>query len=92
MSTDSVARGDLWRKAGIDPAEFLRLVLERLVQDLMAADVAARIGADRYERTTQRNGHRDRDWDTRLGTVPRQIPQPPPRELCPALSRAPSAQ
>ena len=45
----------------------------------MAADVATRIGADRYERTpdrtTQRNGQRDRDWETRLGTVHLQIPK-----------------
>jgi len=79
MSTDSVTRLDLLRNAGIDQAEFLRLALERFLQDLMAADVAARIGADRYERTpertTQRNGHRDRDWETRLGTVHLQIPK-----------------
>ena len=79
MSTDSVTLLDLLRNAGIDQAEFLRLALERFLQDLMAADVAARIGADRYERTpertTQRNGHRDRDWETRLGTVHLQIPK-----------------
>jgi putative transposase len=79
MRTDRVARGDLLRKAGNDPAEFLQLALERVLQDLRAAGVAARMGADcdarTPERTTQRNGHRDRDWETRLGTVPRQIPQ-----------------
>ncbi len=79
MSTDSVTLLDLLRNAGIDQAEFLRLALERFLQDLMAADVATRIGADRYERTpertTQRNGHRDRDWETRLGTVHLQIPK-----------------
>jgi len=79
MSPDSVTRLDLLRNAVIDPAEFLRLALERFLQDLMAADVAARIGAKRYERTpertTQRNGHRDRDGETRLGTVHLQIPK-----------------
>jgi putative transposase len=64
MSTDRVPLLDLLRNAGIDPAACLRLALERFLQDLMEADVAARIGADRYartpDRTTHRNGHRDR--------------------------------
>jgi len=79
MGSDSVTLLDLLRNAGIDPAACLRLALERFLQDLMEADVAARIGADRYERTpdrtTHRNGHRDRDWETRLGTVHLQIPK-----------------
>ncbi|MCL8209451.1 MAG: transposase [Actinomycetia bacterium] len=79
MGRDRVTWLDLLRNAGIDPALCLRLAWERFLQDLMEADVAARVGADRSERppdrTPPRNGHRDRDGRTRLGTVPRQIPQ-----------------
>ncbi len=41
----------------------------------MAADVVARMGADRDERTTPRNGHCGRDGERRVGTVPLQIPK-----------------
>src|SRR5947207_7115333 len=45
----------------------------------MEAEVAAQIGAGRYERngerTTQRNGYRSRPWDTRLGTLELAIPK-----------------
>jgi len=55
-------RRGLWRRAGIDPAEVLRLAREQLWQDPMAADAADRMGTDRSaptrERTTERNGHR----------------------------------
>jgi putative transposase len=51
-----------------------------LAQALMEADVTARVGAARGERnpevrTTQRNGYRDRRWDTRVGTVQLAIPK-----------------
>ncbi len=79
MSRDSVAFGDLLRKAGIDQAEFLRDALEQFLQQLMEVDVTAQIGADRYvrteARTNSRNGHRDRSWDTRLGPVQLAIPK-----------------
>ncbi len=59
--------------------DFLRRALGWLVHELMAAEVSAQIGADRYERTaertTQRNGTRSREWDTRLGTVDLRIPK-----------------
>jgi putative transposase len=60
-------------------ADWLREVVHRLVQELMAAEVSAQIGADRYERseerTAQRNGYRRRPWDTRLGTLELSIPK-----------------
>jgi putative transposase len=47
---------------------------------LMEIEVKQQIGADRYkrteERTTYRNGYRDRDWQTRVGDVPLKIPKP----------------
>ena len=70
---------DLLRNAGIDQDEFLRATMEQVLRHLMEADVSESIGADRYVRTsdrqTQRNGHRPRDWETRLGTVRLQIPK-----------------
>ena len=79
MSRDSVAFGDVLRKAGIDQAEFVRAALEECLQTLMDVDVSERIGADRYARTetrtTQRNGQRARDWETRVGTVHLGIPK-----------------
>jgi transposase-like protein len=46
---------------------------------LMEIEVKQQIGADRYERTkertTYRNGYRERDWQTRVGDVPLKIPK-----------------
>jgi len=48
-------------------------VAEAVLQLLMEADVEGLIGAGRYERngerTTWRNGHRERALDTRLGAL-----------------------
>jgi len=59
--------------------DFLRSAVEQFLQALMEADVSGRIGAERYERTegrtTQRNGYRDRTWDTRAGSLALRIPK-----------------
>jgi putative transposase len=59
--------------------DFLRECLLWLIGELMEAEVSAQIGAERYERSeeraTQRNGYRQRAWDTRLGTVDLAIPK-----------------
>jgi putative transposase len=79
MSHDRVSLLDLLRNAGIDHAEFLRATVEQVLQHLREADVTARIGAARSVRTgdrqTQRHGHRDRDGETRMGTLHLQMPQ-----------------
>ena len=45
---------------------------------LMDAEVLSLVGAQRYqrteERTTYRNGYREREWQTRVGDIPLQIP------------------
>lgn len=45
----------------------------------MEAEVAEDIGAERYERNAervnQRNGNRERRWDTRVGTLDLKIPK-----------------
>lgn len=63
---------------GADPT-FLRDGLKLLAQELMDAEVTQLIGAAPYERTehrlNSRNGYRDREWDTRVGTLELQIPK-----------------
>src|ERR1700747_3509693 len=69
MTDERLALSELLEKAG--DGDFLRSVAEAVLQLLMDADVEGLIGAGRYERsgerTTWRNGHRERVFDTRLG-------------------------
>src|SRR5574340_27373 len=59
--------------------DFLRHAVKTMAEALMELEVAAKLGADRHERTPgrtgYRNGHRERDWDTRAGTVALEIPK-----------------
>ena len=59
--------------------DFLRDLTEFMLNRIMEADVAQRINADRHERTdereTYRNGFRDRQFNTRLGTLDLRIPK-----------------
>lgn len=75
-----MALGELLRKAqGERDADFLREGVRVLSQALMELEVTQHVGAERYERTTertgQRNGSRDRTWDTRVGTVELRVPR-----------------
>ena len=58
---------------------FSKRVAEAVLQLLMESDVEGVIGAGRYERsgerTTWRNGYRDRTLDTRLGCLQLRIPK-----------------
>ena len=77
MTSDTLPLAELMQKAGGE--DFLRAVAEAVVQLLMEADVEGLIGAGRHERsgerTTYRNGFRDRALDTRLGTLQLRIPK-----------------
>ncbi len=70
---------ELLRKGEEPGGDFLRESVRWLVQELMEAEVSARIGAERYERTDERdnhrNGYRKRPWDTRVGTLELLIPR-----------------
>jgi transposase-like protein len=63
---------------GADP-DFLRDGVKLLAQELMEAEVTELAGAGLYERSAgrlaYRNGYRDREWDTRVGTIELQIPK-----------------
>jgi putative transposase len=80
MASPTVALLEELRKLALelDP-EFLRTALTRLLHELMEYEVQQQIGAGRYERsaerTNHRNGTRERDWQTRVGSIPLQIPR-----------------
>ena len=77
MTDDRLPLAELMQKAGGE--DFLRSVAEAVVQLLMESDVDGLIGAGRHERsgerTTYRNGYRDRTLDTRLGSLQLRIPK-----------------
>jgi transposase-like protein len=82
MTNTSMNLMELIRKSRDDGADldFVREGIRVLAQALMEADVSAQIGAARHERapeqrTAHRNGYRDRQWDTRAGTVELAIPK-----------------
>ena len=62
-----------------DQGDFLRGIAEAVLQLIMEADVDGLIGAGRHERsgerTTWRNGYRERALDTRLGTLNLKVPK-----------------
>src|SRR5438132_5486125 len=73
MTEERLVLADLLEKAG--DGDFLRTVAEAVLQLLMESDVEGLIGAGRYERSTYRNGYRDRTLDTRLGSLQLRIPK-----------------
>src|SRR6516225_3380501 len=77
MTEERLALTELLEKAG--EGDFLRAVAEAVLQLLMEADVEGLIGAGRYERSgersTWRNGYRERTLDTRLGSLQLRIPK-----------------
>src|SRR5438105_3073991 len=77
MTEERLALSELLEKSG--DGDFLRTVAEAVLQLLMEADVEGLIGAGRYERsgerTTWRNGYRERALDTRLGALQLRIPK-----------------
>src|SRR3954449_3890739 len=77
MTDDKIALRMLLEK-GSD-ATFLRDMIGFAAQRLMELESEALCGAGRGERsenrTNQRNGYRDRDWQTRAGTVELRIPK-----------------
>jgi putative transposase len=82
MAKDRINRDELADKLVERAAEAedpLRTMAELITGFLMEAEVANQVGAEAHERTeqrtTHRNGYRDRRWDTRLGTMQLQVPK-----------------
>ena len=77
MTIDKMTLKDLVEK-GSD-GDLLREMIAFLSNRLMELEVEGRTGAAYGERTAartnQRNGYRDRTWDTRVGTVDLKIPK-----------------
>lgn len=82
MAKDRIARDELADKlvetatSADDP---LRAMAEMVADFVMEAEVTAKVGAAPYERSddrsTHRNGSRERRWDTRLGTLSLKVPK-----------------
>ncbi len=71
---------ELLRKAQMEQdTDFLREGVRVLSQALMELEVSEHLGAGKHERTESRkgyrNGYRDREWDTRVGTVELAVPK-----------------
>jgi len=82
MAKDRIDRDELASKlvatarSAEDP---LRTMAEMIADFVMEAEVTEKVGAEPHERSadriTHRNGHRQRRWDTRLGTLTLQVPK-----------------
>ena len=76
----SIALLDLLRKTDPDHrVDFFREAVERLAQAIIEAELTQVIGAERYQRTAERNnlrnGSRSRQLDTPAGTLNLEIPK-----------------
>src|ERR671933_2598414 len=70
----------LLRKAELNgDVDFLGEGVRVLAQEVMELEVAQHLGAERYERALERsgerNGYRDRTWDTRVGSLELRVPR-----------------
>jgi transposase-like protein len=63
----------------LDESDFLRQITERVLQQMLEAEMTQHIGAAPYERTQkrtgQRNGYKSRALRTRVGTLNLLVPQ-----------------
>ena len=85
-----MALADLLRKADAEPGlDVLREGVRVLAEAVMALEVEQQVGAARHERTPartgQRNGYRERAWDTRVGTIDLRVPRVRDGSYFPAL-------
>jgi putative transposase len=85
-----MALAELVRKAEAEPGlDVLREGVRVLAEAVMDLEVEQHVGAARHarsdERTGQRNGYRERAWDTRVGTIPLRVPRVRDGSYFPAL-------
>jgi len=90
--TDALRIGlmELLRKAQMhEDADFLREGMRVFAEAVMELEVTQHVGAERHARTAsrtgQRNGYREREWDTRVGTIDLQVPRVRDGSYFPAL-------
>ena len=71
---EEVAQGVL-----LDDPGFLKEIVERVLQELLEAEMTEHVGAAPYERSERRkghrNGHKPRTLRTRVGTLNLLVPQ-----------------
>lgn len=79
MAEDSMPMIELARNCEQKKQDFLKEGLKFICQALMEEEVQNQNGASLHERSedriTYRNGYREREWDTRAGTIPLKIPK-----------------
>jgi putative transposase len=82
MAKDRIDRNELADKlveTASGTEDPLRAMAELITDFVMEAEVTAKVGAEPHERTaertTHRNGYRERRWDTRLGTLTLNVPK-----------------
>ncbi len=80
MATDNGTGTDALAQAVLtDDPDFLRDLVERVIQAMLEAEMTAHLGAEAYERTErrtgQRNGYKPRQLQTRVGTLTLMVPQ-----------------
>ena len=70
---------ELVQGALLDDPEFLRQIVERMLQHLLEAEITEHLGAAPYQRTESRKGHRNgykpRKLKSRVGTLELLVPQ-----------------
>ena len=73
----------------LDDPDFLREIVERVLQQILEAEMTEHIGAAPYERTERRkghrNGHKSRTLRTRVGTLNLLVPQDREGTFCTRL-------
>lgn len=76
-------------KTGEGDADWLKELVHWLLQELLELEFTQFVGAERYERTSKRqgyrNGHRQRNFRTRVGTLTLLIPRDREGRFCPTL-------
>ena len=71
-----------WLRKQLEDAhpDLLRAMVKEMAEALMSADADAVCGAGYGERSPERvnrrNGYRERDWDTRVGSIQLALPRP----------------
>ena len=70
---------ELVQEVLLDDPDFIREIVERVLQELLEAEMTDHVGATPYERTEkragQRNGYKPRTLRTRVGTLNLLVPQ-----------------